>query len=166
MSKRRFEDSGQMKKKNIDEVTQQLTSNSNEWPIYSHPDGGVIKITPWGSIRQYEVNGEVVTKFEDMSFNDYDFSAASAAVAAAAAAAKNTNNGNDSMGVNENYNELPQTPQSIQSIRLSPSDEAEQYVIRGYEADGLNNEFPDQYAKEPEHYFGMANDQYADEEMI
>lgn len=186
MSKRRIEESQSCKKKNIDEVTQQLYSSSNDWPVYNHPDGGIIKITPWGSIRQFELNGEMVTKFEDMSFTDYNFTPAIRNNASYndsadtplsnASSHSNLNNNQDSHhrngsdGSNEQQ-ELPQTPQSIQSIRLSPCDEAENYIMKGYENvhhqtsnNGSGNEF--QFAQEPEHYFGMMDDEFNDNDMV
>lgn len=176
MNKRKIEYSNSNKKKNIDEVTQKLYSTSNEWPVYSHPNGGIIKITPWGSIRQFELNGEMITKFEDMAFSDYNFTPAISNT-------KNlntmTSNSSLNSSLNSNnvvsqtiqttqptYNDLPQTPQSIQSIKLSPSEEAENYVMKGYENDQFQyNHNNNQYTKEPEHYFGMIDDDYEDNEM-
>lgn len=154
MSKRRIDNTRDTKKKNLDELTHQLYSTSNEWPVYNHPDGGIIKITPWGSIRQFELNGEMITKFEDMSFTDYNFTPA----------IKNSKNPVSPPSHPQDQH-LPQTPQSIQSLRLSPCDEAENYVMKGYQSLGsssspnvpsANDDF--QFAREPEHYFGMMDD--------
>lgn len=172
MNKRKIEYSNSNKKKNIDEVTQKLYSSSNDWPVYSHPSGGIIKITPWGSIRQFELNGEMVTKFEDMAFSDYNFTPAICNTKTLNTMTSNSSL-NSSNVVNQQaqaseatYNDLPQTPQSIQSVRLSPREEAENYVLRGYENDQFQyNNGNNQYTKEPEHYFGMIDDDYEDNDM-
>ncbi|EGV64952.1 hypothetical protein PSN45_005307 [Yamadazyma tenuis] len=164
MNKRKIDYSSTCKKKNIDEATQKLYSSSNEWPIYNHPDGGIIKITPWGSIRQFEINGEVITKFEDMAFNDYNFAGTN--ITSSPNGIANTGNSTAATAIHSGdvsnaseFQELPQTPQSIQSVRLSPYDETEQYVVKGYEDD------MDQYSREPEHYLGMGDDEYGDMSM-
>lgn len=120
----------------------ELFAQSSEWPVYNHPDGGTVKITPWGSLRQYTNDaGETVTRFEDVSFNDYSFAMSP---------------GNFS---NQCY-DMPTTPMSLSmSTRSSPVPErmfsptcdAEQYVVEGYSR-------PQQYAQEQENYFGMEND--------
>lgn len=163
-SKRKFTDSESNKKKVIDETTQKLYTTSNEWPIYNHPDGGIIKVTPWGSIRQFKINDETVTKFEDKNFQDYSFTPS----------------------FNPLEVDYPQTPQSIQSpIKLSPSDEAEQYVMQGYdntemELESLNQQQqqppqqqqhynnPQQFHQFQEHenYFGTIDDEYNDNDII
>lgn len=106
---------------------------SNEWPIYNHPEGGIIKITPWGSLRQYQdANGEMVTKFEDVSFQDYPF--------------------------DNKQDEYPATPQSIipnnnpdpDRIKLTPDDEVEYYVMDGYKQ---------QFETEPENYLTMEDEE-------
>lgn len=49
-------------------------AGSDEWPIYSHPQGGWVKFTPWGSVRMtVNEQGEIVNKFEDVSFHDTSF---------------------------------------------------------------------------------------------
>ena len=52
----------------------QITSET-EWPQFIHPDGGIIKITPWGTLRQFvdPKTNETITKFEDCSLEDYSF---------------------------------------------------------------------------------------------
>ncbi|ABN67908.1 predicted protein [Scheffersomyces stipitis CBS 6054] len=138
-------------------------TTSDEWPVYNHPDGGIVKITPWGSLRQFTnpVNGEMVTKFEDLSFSDYSFDPS------------NT----DVYDVSQ-YESLPSTPQSLYNnhqyhqnprsnqngnpnIRLSPNSEAESYVVDGYK--GITpppqNSDVHQFEQEQENYFGM-NDQH------
>ena len=123
--KRKREDveSYQKKVKNASEREKQAYSTSEEWPVYSHPEGGIVKITPWGSLRQFQdQNGNTVTKFEDKGFQDYAFAC-----------------GN---GQNHVY-ELPTTPQSMyrsspaptsmsngDKIDFSPLDEAESYVSK------------------------------------
>ncbi|CAI5760245.1 unnamed protein product [Candida verbasci] len=119
-------------KKNLkDEI-----NHNPEWPQFIHPEGGVIKITPWGSLRQYKdlKTGEVLTKFEDFSFDDF----------------------NKSIYESEKYEKIykytPDTPMSIKNqnkdIYYSPSTEAESYVIDGYR----NNV---EFQQEHENYFGM-----------
>lgn len=167
MSKRNLDTSEELKKKNIDEITQKLSLENNDWPIYNHPNGGIIKITPWGSIRQYESNGETITKFEDMNFSDYDFTnlplpynnqipqqnqfGKNLTTMSSMNSLNNNSNDMDYDIEYQNEYELPQTPQSI---RLSPSDEAENYVIKGYTEQNFQQEF----SKEHENYFGMMDD--------
>lgn len=136
----------QKKARGAEEGDQQAYSTSEEWPVYSHPEGGIVKITPWGSLRQYQdVNGNMVTKFEDMGFQDYAFAPQNTAA--------------------PTY-EFPTTPQSMcqsspapglglahDKIELSPLDEAEGYVREGY-----GNEEWQRYGQEQENYFGMNED--------
>lgn len=134
----------------LSEKERQEYATSNEWPVYNHPDGGTIKITPWGSLRQYQdSNGQNVTKFEDLSFQDYSF---------------------EGSKLNNIYEFMPNTPQSLcqngspspDRIKLSPGDEAEHYVINGYEEvspisenkEGFINHEP-YFSQEHENYFGM-----------
>lgn len=127
----------------------ELVSLSLEWPIYNHPDGGTIKITPWGSLRQYTNEaGEMVTKFEDVTFNDYSF----------AMSPSNSDN---------QYYDMPTTPMSLSvSSRSSPVPcEAERYVMEGF------SQAPPQFAQEQENYFGMEeqeeySDTYNDDSMV
>ncbi|CAH6718246.1 hypothetical protein CLIB1444_01S02410 [[Candida] jaroonii] len=170
MSKRNLDATEELKKKNIDELTQKLSLENNDWPIYNHPNGGIIKITPWGSIRQYESNGETITKFEDMNFSDYDFINLPLpyknqvpqpqqnpfgrnlnTMSSMNSLSNNSDNYDMDYDGYQNDYELPQTPQSI---RLSPSDEAENYVLKGYS----DPNFQQEYSKEQENYFGMMDD--------
>lgn len=117
-------------------------TSSNEWPLYNHPEGGTIKITPWGALRQYTVNGEMVTRFEDVSFNDYDFS-----------------NIPPPQPPMVNQGEMPTTPMSLSvsnrsspapgEMQVSPSCEAEGYVVEGYRGEQRG------FEREQEHFFGM-----------
>lgn len=132
--KRSFDgDSDRKKVAKITERDLEAVTTSNEWPVYNHPEGGTIKITPWGSLRQVIVNGEMVTRFEDISFNEYDFS------------------------LHQPSHEMPTTPMSL-SVRsspapgdphMSPSCEAEGYVVDGYRGDNRG------FGREQEHFFGM-----------
>lgn len=147
--KRKREDveSCQKKVKNASEREKQAYSTSEEWPVYSHPEGGIVKITPWGSLRQFQdQNGNTVTKFEDKGFQDYAFAY-----------------GNASGNGQNNVYELPTTPQSMyrsspaptsvsngDKIDFSPLDEAESYVREGYGSDEWQR-----YGQEQENYFGM-----------
>lgn len=122
-------------------------TTSNEWPIYNHPEGGTIKITPWGALRQFMVNGEMVTKFEDVTFSDYDFGQLNVQIQ------------QPQLQPQMNHqNEMPTTPMSLSvsnrsspapdDIHISPSCEAEGYVVDGYRGD-------QQFGREQEHFFGM-----------
>lgn len=163
MNKRQIDNLESCNKKTIDEITK-LANENQDWPIYNHPNGGIIKITPWGSIRQFELKGEVITKFEDMSFSDYDFTNLSLPYKTKSVDGNITSNilnSSDSsiMNLSSTWNsdqdtsyssyELPCTPQSI---KLSPGDEVEQYVLSGY------NDMDYQYNNEQENYFGMMDD--------
>lgn len=142
----------------VSEREKELYSLLEEWPVYNHPEGGTVKITPWGSLRQYvdSNTGEVVTKFEDASFSDLTFPNA----------AQNP------------YFELPSTPMSLnmsnssrsspmpEKLPFSPSSEAEQYVLDGYRNGGATSQMGvnnaagqavgyQQFSQEQEHYFGM-----------
>lgn len=133
--KRTFD--GEEDRKKVAKLTErdlEAVTTSNEWPIYNHPEGGTIKITPWGSLRQMVVNGEMVTRFEDVSFSDYDFS-------------------------QHKPSEMPTTPMSLSvrsspapgEMQVSPSCEAEGYVVDGYRGDRGERGF----GREQEHFFGM-----------
>lgn len=157
--KRRRDDADSDTKKTksfINEKERLEVTTSNEWPIYAHPDGGTVKFTPWGCLRQYVDNsGETVTKFEDMSFQEYMF---------------NSNKNNNI------YQFTPSTPQSINQVSMSPSpgelklslsDEVENYVINGYQRmtpppafPNISNGYqPEQYAQEHENYLGMEQEE-------
>lgn len=146
----------------VGEREKELYELSEEWPVYNHPEGGTVKITPWGSLRQYvdPQSGQNVTKFEDASFSDLSFANAA----------------------HNQYYELPSTPMSLnmssssrsspdpEKITFSPNCEAELYVVDGYRSGGLGNGpgavngannvaghavGQQQFGQEQEHYFGM-----------
>lgn len=141
----------------IGEKERELLSQSSEWPLYNHPDGGTVKITPWGSLRQWvdPATGENRTKFEDASFLDLLFE-------------MSPNNSN-----NQCY-ELPSTPMSLNPtsssrsspgpgdrFAFSPSSDAEQYVVDGYR--GREHIGQQQFAQEQENYLGMDDhEEYSD----
>ncbi|EER31378.1 conserved hypothetical protein [Candida tropicalis MYA-3404] len=139
--------------RNIKNITKenQITSEA-EWPQFVHPEGGIIKITPWGTLRQYidPVTQETITKFEDCNLEDYSFK---------------------SENIEKIY-QTPDTPQSIyqknggRALRLSPGDDAEGYVIEGYRELGQQVEIvqgeenrqgdrQEYFQPEHENYFGM-----------
>lgn len=135
-------------------------SSSNEWPVYSHPDGGMVKITPWGCVRQYvDAGGNTLTKFEDVNFQDISFANSHTA----------------------NTYEMPSTPVSMNQttnnysspttydadgIKLSPSDEAESYVINGYGNLQGNGVQQQQFGQEQENYFGMEDHDLEYDDMV
>ncbi|RCK65330.1 hypothetical protein Cantr_01071 [Candida viswanathii] len=137
---------------------QQITAET-EWPQFIHPDGGIIKITPWGTIRQYTdpITNEPITKFEDCNLEDYSFRLENI----------------------EKIYQTPDTPQSIynkkggRALRLSPSDDAEGYVIEGYRELQLAEILPkllqqqqqqhQQFLPEHENYFGMTDEEHMEE---
>lgn len=130
----------------VNEREREAYTSSKDWPVYLLPGGGILKVSPWGLVKQIPnpATGEMITKFEDTSFQDYSF---------------------DSEAVNSIY-EMPSTPQSLcppsraspspASLRLSPSDEAELYVMDGY----LKHQAEQQQRFVPEHenYFGMGDE--------
>lgn len=194
-SKRRFDDDEVSNKKNrpeiLDEAKLKITT-SNEWPIYAHPQGGSIKITPWGALRTYVMeDGEEVVKFEDTSFSEYSYIddnndtdvprppatgyANNEADADADAAMPSTP---QSLYGNGNTNNiLPLTMYSstsanqavVQSqfgngsFRLSPSEEAEHYVIKGYDRMSTPPTGDHGYSQEQEHYLGIVQHEEFDE---
>ena len=145
----------------INEKERPEFSSSNEWPVYNHPDGGIVKITPWGSVRQYmDASGNTVTKFEDMNFQDISFA---------------------NSHQTANVYEMPSTPVSmnqnsnnysspsmydVDGIKLSPSDEAENYVINGYGRLQGNGAQQQQFQQEHENYFGMEDHDLEYDEMV
>lgn len=161
-SKRKRDAESDTNKKALGEKQRELLAQTEEWPMYAHPDGGTVKMTPWGSLRQWTdpMTGLSHTKFEDASFLDLSF----------AMSAQNAN---------LQCYDLPSTPMSMNApslarsspspmdrIHLSPSTEAEQYVIDGYldkesiarQGNGFG-EYQPQFAQEQEHYFGMAEEE-------
>ena len=106
--KRKREDveSYQKKVKNASEREKQAYSTSEEWPVYSHPEGGIVKITPWGSLRQFQdQNGNNVYELPTTPQSMYRSSPA------------------------------PTSMSNGDKIDFSPLDEAESYVREGYGSD-------------------------------
>lgn len=150
-------------KAQVGERERELISLSNEWPLYNHPDGGTVKITPWGSLRQYidPETGELVTRFEDVTFSNYSF----------AMSPSNSDN---------QFYELPSTPMSLnatnsarsspalgEQMRFSPSSEVEQYVVDGYrnhDSKNISGQAVEQplFGQEQENYFGMVENEDSD----
>lgn len=142
-----LEDSKKLKSY-INEREREAYTSSKDWPVYLLPGGGILKVSPWGLVKQTPnpETGEMVTKFEDTSFQDYSF---------------------DSEAVNSIY-EMPSTPQSLYppsraspsptSLRLSPSDEAELYVMDGYQKHQLEQQQQQRFVPEHENYFGMGDE--------
>lgn len=145
------------KLKNIDD--RQDYTTLDEWPVFNHLGGGMVKITPWGCIRKYtdEETGTVRTKFEDQLFEEVSFGTSR----------------------NEHIYQMPSTPQSMNQggqqnnfssvsmrndpnsndITLSSSDEVELYVINGYNG---NHEWQTQhdryqFLQEQENYLAMSD---------
>lgn len=133
------------------EKEREILSQENEWPVYNHPDGGTVKITPWGSLRQWTdpVTGLTNTKFEDASFLDVSFE-------------MSPNN------VNNQCYELPTTPMSLtgpnsgrssphsgERFNFSPTNEAELYIVEGYGQPQTEQRPTQEYAQEQEHFLGM-----------
>ncbi|SGZ56919.1 CIC11C00000004856 [Sungouiella intermedia] len=154
----------------IGEKEKELYTLSEEWPVYNHPEGGTIKITPWGSLRQCvdAQTGETITKFEDASFSDLTFPAANVG----AFGRQNWQSGQNIAGAQGNpYYELPSTPMSLNmsgssrsspvpdKVSFSPSCEAELYVVDGYRYSGFNGAagqaVGQQFSQEQENFFGM-----------
>lgn len=150
------------------EKEREAITQSADWPMYKHPDGGTVKITPWGSLRQWAdpYTGMTCTRFEDVSFLDMSFE-------------KSYDQGST------NY-ELPSTPMSLNApssarssptpgdgYQLSPSTEAELYVIEGY--NGTIHQQPNAphqnqchqphpFMQEHENYLGMDdNEEFTDD---
>lgn len=152
-------------------------ATSNEWPVYSHPEGGIVKITPWGCLRQFphSEDGHLVTKFEDSTFMDYQFQPQRSQYEQSQYQQAYLQSQQQS---NMSYESMPSTPQSLYQsqpstgvsargptaytqnpsspIKLSPSDEAEGYVMTGYQME--TPPCQEQYGQEHEHYFGMEDE--------
>lgn len=136
------------KKAALGEKEKMLWASSNDWPLYNHPEGGTVKITPWGLLRQYEnpQTGEMCTKFEDTSFSEMSFVPQTQSL------------------------ELPTTPMSLNmlsSLRASPgpqiSPETEQYVLDGYGRQLEDNS--NQYGQEQENLFGIEDEDCSEHDV-
>jgi hypothetical protein len=150
MDKRKLDEDEVPQKKFINEKDQQLYSTSDEWPIYYHPQGGYIKITPWGSLRiTTNDNGEIIQKFQDCSFDELEWNF------------PEPQPQQQFQQQPHSQPQLPSTPQSI-NITLSPDTDAENYVIDGFKnahsqfGAHPNNDIPT--FTEHENYFGMNDD--------
>lgn len=145
----------------INEKERQEYSSSNEWPIYNHPEGGIVKITPWGSVRQFvDAGGNTVTKFEDINFQDISF------VNSQTANVYDMPSTPVSMNQNVNSFSSPST-YDVDGIKLSPSDEAENYVINGYgRLQGNGAQQQQQFQQEQENYFGMEDHDLEYDDMV
>ena len=103
------------------------SDEGDNWPVYVHPQGGTVKFSPWGSIREWidPVTGQAGCKFEDTAFVNsmFDLSAPLPTPVAF---------------------ELPTPPMSLdgtpvrgppspaEKSHYSPSSDAEQYMVEGY----------------------------------
>ncbi|KAI5949381.1 hypothetical protein KGF54_005616 [Candida jiufengensis] len=159
-------------------TTEDLINSNPEWPQFIHPDGGILKITPWGSIRQYVdlTSGETITKFEDCNFEEYSFKSEQVEKLYQTPTTPQSIY-NQSLQQTSHSQQPPhqhQKPQLSQqssmnsintsshnfynqsqsNIHLSPSHEVESYVVDGYQQQHdqiLDNEFQIEH----ENYFGM-----------
>ncbi|KAG5419523.1 hypothetical protein I9W82_003291 [Candida metapsilosis] len=174
-NKRRNDNDFETNQQRFKTMTQEEAINSTtEWPQFIHPDGGIVKISPWGSIREYvdPKTNETVTKFEDCNFEEYSFKSETV----------------------EKLYQTPDTPQSLyqrssnqsnesgatvgggggggggssnHQFTLSPSNEVEGYVVDGYGRYQGNDDISlssvhdvtHQYPVEQENYFGIAGEQ-------
>ncbi|KAG7195044.1 uncharacterized protein KQ657_004158 [Scheffersomyces spartinae] len=197
-SKRRFDDEEVTNKKTrpeiLDEVKLKITT-SNEWPVYAHPQGGSIKLTPWGTLRTYlKDDGEEVVKFEDTSFSEYSYiddnndtdtprppptanlndggaDSDTAMPSTPQSLYGNANNNNNNMLPLTMYSSTSANQAIIQNqygtsgFRLSPSEEAELYVINGYNRMSTppNGTGELGYSQEQEHYLGIVQHEEFDE---
>ena len=145
----------------INEKERQEFSSSNEWPVYNHPDGGIVKITPWGSVRQYmDACGITVTKFEDLYFQDIS-------IANSHQTANVYEMPSTPVSMNQNSNNYSSPSMyDVDGIKLSPSDEAENYVINGYGRLQGNGAQQQQFQQEHENYFGMEDHDLEYDEMV
>ncbi|CCG25033.1 hypothetical protein CORT_0G03570 [Candida orthopsilosis Co 90-125] len=164
---KRRNDDFEINQQRFKNMTQEEAINSTtEWPQFIHPDGGIVKISPWGSIREYidPKTNETVTKFEDCNFEEYSFKSETV----------------------EKLYQTPDTPQSLyhrptnqshdngtatttanSRFTLSPSNEVEGYVVDGYgrhqNDDDVSfssaNDVTHQYQVEQENYFGIGGEQ-------
>lgn len=129
------------------------SEEADQWPVYVHPEGGTVKFSPWGSIREWvdPVTGQAGCKFEDTNFLASTFDTSITIQV-----------------LQKQKYELPTTPLSLggttpsnasptppDRIQYSPSSEAEQYVVEGYSVAARKEKGRDRYVQEQENYFGM-----------
>lgn len=137
-----------------------VESVSDDWPVYGHPQGGTVKITPWGCLRLYldPILGQEVTKFEESTFSTIDFGTP------VSPEASPQQSQSEYTPRDVDMSEMPPTPQSIHYRRaivpspfeFSPSSEAEGYLREGY----MSHSSPAQeYSHEQEHYLGMDDEE-------
>ncbi|AOW30516.1 hypothetical protein I503_05151 [Candida albicans SC5314] len=149
----------------------QITSET-EWPQFIHPDGGIIKITPWGTLRQFvdPKTNETITKFEDCSLEDYSFKSESIEKL------YQTPNTPQSIYHNAGQDNIIHTPhngnRNLSGLIISPESEVEGYVVDGYRQQQQQQQQPQQqqqqhqqfhqqrdcFVPEHENYFGMTDD--------
>lgn len=126
---------------------------SEEWPVYDHPQGGSVKITPWGCLRQCidSTLGAQVTRFEDSSFSDYDFAFPVLPGPFPDICSRSLYSLYD-----DEMSDTTPTPRSIHcnqnchSIDISPSSEAEGYLREVY-SEHIDHEYLKRRFQEHEH---------------
>ncbi|KAI3406573.2 hypothetical protein KGF56_000705 [Candida oxycetoniae] len=175
-SKRKNEDFDGDYKKIKSLTTEDLMNSNPEWPQFIHPDGGLVKITPWGSIRQFvdPITNETMTKFEDCGFDDYSFRSQSVEKIYSTPNTpqslyqqqpppqqlnqQSQQKGNNSVSyVSRKSSFNNSNSGNITRMNLSPSAEVEGYVVDGYSSSPLKQKSPqqEQFCQEHENYFGM-----------
>ncbi|KAI5970149.1 hypothetical protein CANMA_000760 [Candida margitis] len=166
---KRRNDDFEVNQQRFKNMTQEEAINSTtEWPQFIHPDGGIVKISPWGSIREYTdpKTNETITKFEDCNFEEYSFKSETVEKlyqtpdTPQSLYHRNTNQSHD-------HNNPATTANSSSRFTLSPSNEVEGYVVDGYgrhqNDDAVSfssaNDMTHQYPVEQENYFGIGGEQ-------
>lgn len=179
-SKRRNDDDNELsqeQQQRYKNMTQEEAINSTtEWPQFIHPDGGTVKLSPWGSIREFidPKTNETVTKFEDCNFEEYSFKSETVEKlyqtpdTPQSLYHRPTNQSGDYN--NHNSTGAVATNSSNSRFTLSPSNEVEGYVVDGYDQYRNNNDDDvsfssvhdathHQYQVEQENYFGIGGEQ-------
>ncbi|KAK6199254.1 uncharacterized protein RJT21DRAFT_121561 [Scheffersomyces amazonensis] len=175
----------------INEQDKAEYTTSNEWPVYAHPEGGIVKITPWGSLRQFTntETGQQIAKFEDVSFSDISFDTSNTddiynpmntSLPSTPQSLYNQNMTNPSnqcpTNTTNNYNASARHPHHPQYPVLSVDDEVESYVVDGYhqitppppssqeyQKHSFSNDQQEQFEQEQENYFGMMDGNHKEE---
>ncbi|CAK9442310.1 uncharacterized protein LODBEIA_P60530 [Lodderomyces beijingensis] len=124
-----------------------LINSDPEWPQFHSPEGGIIKITPWGVIRQSidPHTGEILsTKFEDSTLSELQF----------------TNAKTEAL-----YSMPPSTPESIE-LHHQPSISSLQseHIVKEVRFSDHHQEH--QYGVEQENYFGMNDYSLEDDDTM